>query len=136
MKKITLLVFACIALVAANAQTQRKKTTVVADSTTAAAAPTKTRGQKKEMMKELNLTSEQKGKLKEMHRVNKGKIAALQSNDKLTEAEKKEQLKALKKEQLKATLELLNDEQKAKLKAQQKNNRKNNDDMPLMDDEL
>ncbi len=128
-------IFACVTLLAANAQTQRKKTTVTVDSATTA-APVKTRGQKRDMMKELNLTREQKGKLKEMHRANKDKLAGVQNNDKLTEAEKKEQIKAIKKEQLKATLALLNDEQKAKLKAQQKNKLKSNEDMPVMEEEL
>ena len=134
MKKLTLLLFACVTLSAVNAQTQRKKNIIATDSTTTE-APSKTRGQKRAMMKELNLTKEQKGKLKELHQLKKDKIAQVQNNDKLTDAEKKEQLKAFKKEQLKATLALLNDEQKAKLKARQKANIKNKADEDMMEEE-
>ncbi len=128
MKKITLLVFASLILLAADAQTQRKKTMVAADSATTA-APAKTRGQKKQMMKDLNLSREQKSKLKGLQQANKAKMDEIKNNDKLTPEEKEAKLKAVRQEQLKSTGAVLNDEQKAKMKQlikeKQKNKKKN-----------
>ncbi len=135
MKKIILLLFTCFTLAAVNAQTQRKKAPVAATDSSTVTTPAKTRGEKRAMMKDLNLTREQKGRLKEMHRANKDKIANVENDDTLSETAKKEKLKVLKKEQLAATLSLLNDEQEAKLKAQQKTKRKGNEEVLMMDEE-
>lgn len=84
-----------------------------------------------EMMKQLNLSEEQKIKFKEMKAANKEKREAIRNNSKLTEAQRREQMKALK-DQQKSNLEaMLNDEQKAKMKemktkmkAEKKHNKK------------
>jgi Spy/CpxP family protein refolding chaperone len=71
---------------------------------------------RKKMMKELNLTREQAVKMKELHRANREKKDAIVNNDKLTNEERKSQLRALQKELFQNTLAILNDEQKQKLK--------------------
>jgi periplasmic protein CpxP/Spy len=68
------------------------------------------------MMKELNLSEDQKAKLKEMREANKGKRDAIKNDSKLTDDQKKEKMKALKDEQKKNMQGVLTDEQKAKMK--------------------
>jgi len=83
---------------------------------------------KKEMMKSLNLSDEQKGRLKEMKVANKQKRDAIQNNSSLSQEQKKEQLKALKQDQRNGMQSVLNDEQKQKMKemkAKMKDERKN-----------
>jgi|GEM_PF-913310 len=72
--------------------------------------------EKREMMKQLNLSEEQKTKLKEMNAGNKEKKQAILNDTKLTEEQKKEQLRAIKKEQATNMQTVLTDEQKAKMK--------------------
>jgi hypothetical protein len=131
MKKIILFLFASIVLFAANAQTQRKKEKIATDSTLTT-TPAKTRGQKKEMMKELNLSKEQKIKLRNLKRDNKTKMDAINNDAALTETDKKAKLKELKKQQLAATMSVLNEEQKAKLKQLRKE--KKGDEGEMMDE--
>jgi periplasmic protein CpxP/Spy len=71
---------------------------------------------KAEMMKQLNLSEEQKAKLSEMKAVNKQKREAIKNNSSLTEDQKKEQLKALKGENKKSMQGMLTEEQKQKMK--------------------
>lgn len=112
---------------------QRKKTTVSTDST-ATAAPAKTRGEKKEMMKELNLSKEQKIKLKNLKQDNKAKMDAVQNDASLSDAEKKAKLKELKKQQLLSTMSVLNEEQKAKLKQLRKDKKEDEAEGVMMDE--
>jgi Spy/CpxP family protein refolding chaperone len=72
--------------------------------------------QKKAMMKELNLTEDQKSKLKELNAGNKEKKQAIVNNAQLTEEQKKEQLKLIRKEQAENMKAVLTDEQKVKMK--------------------
>ena len=65
---------------------------------------------KKEMMKALNLNDEQKAKMKDMKEANKQKREAIKNNSSLTEAQKKEQFKALKQEQRNGMQSVLNDQ--------------------------
>ena len=71
---------------------------------------------KAEMMKQLNLNDEQKAKLKEMKSAEQGKKDAIKNDSKLTEEQKKEQMKALKDERRKNMQSVLTDEQKQKVK--------------------
>lgn len=82
------------------------------------------------MMKELNLSDDQKAKLKEAREANKAKKEAILSDSKLTEEQKHEQLKEMHKAESKNMKGLLTDEQKKKMKefkdkrkAERKNNR-------------
>lgn len=121
MKKIFSLLLLCSVIITANAQVQRKKT-AAADSAAATANKTAdSKGGRKEMMKDLNLTKLQKHKLKEMRISGKTKMNEIQNDAKLSEADKKTKLKELHKQQMEGTLSVLNDEQKAKFKKMQKN---------------
>lgn len=68
------------------------------------------------MMKQLNLSEEQKAKLKEMKAAHKERAQAIKNDSKLSDEQKKEQLKALKGERKKNMEAVLNDEQKAQMK--------------------
>lgn len=82
---------------------------------------------RRKMMSELNLTSDQKTKLKEMRMANKQKKDAIMNNSSLSETQKREQLKDLHKEHAKGLENVLTDDQKAKMKSmkdQWKNDKK------------
>jgi Spy/CpxP family protein refolding chaperone len=72
--------------------------------------------EKRAMMKELNLTEDQRSKLKEMNAGNKEKKQAIVNNAQLTEEQKKEQLQSIRKAQAENMKAVLTDEQKAKMK--------------------
>lgn len=91
---------------------------------------------KKEMMKSLNLSDEQKGRLKELKTANKQKREAIRNNSSLTEAQKKEQLKALKQEQRNGMQSVLNDEQKQKMKEMREKMKDEKKNRKKMKDEL
>jgi Spy/CpxP family protein refolding chaperone len=57
---------------------------------------------KKDMMKDLDLSKEQRSKLKDIRQSGKTKKEAIESNDKLSEDEKKKQLREFQKEQAQA----------------------------------
>lgn len=80
---------------------------------------------RKKMMAALDLTKEQKIKLKAIREDGKAKREAVENNDKLSDAERKMQLRSLQKEQLQNTMKILNEEQREKMKALQKEKRKN-----------
>ena len=72
---------------------------------------------RKKMIRELNMTREQKIKLNELRQSNKAKQEAISNDDKLTPEQKETRLRALKREQAGNMQTILNDEQKAKMKA-------------------
>jgi hypothetical protein len=69
----------------------------------------------KTMMKELNLSEEQKAKMADMRAANKTKRTAIQNDSKLTEAQKKQEMKAALQQQQNEMDALLNEEQKVKM---------------------
>ncbi len=75
------------------------------------------RGDRKQMMRELNLTKEQRGKFKEIRQANMAKRDEINNNDSLTQEQKDAKLRELKRGQMQSTMSILNDEQKAKAKA-------------------
>ena len=77
----------------------------------------------KEIMKDLDLTKEQRGKLKEIRQAGKAKKEAIENDAQLTEDEKKKQLRELQKEQAKNIQAILTDEQKEKFKKEIQNKR-------------
>ena len=118
MKKI-IAFFALLFIVAISfAQVQRKKNVVnKADSANGIATDKKiSKADKRDLMRELNLSKDQKSKLKEARQTAKAKKAAIENDDKLSEADKQTKLKLLKREQAKNTMGILNDEQKEKMK--------------------
>jgi Spy/CpxP family protein refolding chaperone len=100
------------------AQVQRSKTTTLArpDSTLTGTEKGKAGGMgKKQMMKDLNLSKEQKMKLKELRQSAQAKKQAIENDDKLSAPEKESKLKELHKEQAKNTMSILSPEQKVKM---------------------
>jgi hypothetical protein len=77
---------------------------------------------RKDRLKELDLTKEQKIKLKEIRQSNQAAKAAIENNTGLSEEEKKKQLRALQKEQAQKVQAILTEDQKAKFKANNQNN--------------
>ncbi len=115
MKKIITLLLVAFITVNVNAQVQRKRA-VQQTKDTAATAGRDEQMNKKDMMRELNLTKQQKLKLKEMRQAGKAKMDEVQNDAKLSDSEKKAKMRELKKQQMENTMSVLNDEQKAKLK--------------------
>lgn len=75
---------------------------------------------RKDLLKDLDLSREQKIKLKEIRQANKTKKEAIENNSQLSDDEKKKQMKELQKEQAKAIQAILTDEQKEKFKAKRR----------------
>lgn len=120
MKKIFFALLTTVIVFTANAQVQRKRATQPASDSTTAINANENRQGKKEMLKELNLTKEQKVKMKELRQKGKTKMVEIQNDSKLSDADRQTKLRALKAEQLKKTMALLNDEQKEKMKQMRK----------------
>ena len=79
---------------------------------------------KKRMMRELNLTREQKIKFKEFRQSNKAKREAISNDEKMTADQKEASLKALKREQTQNIQTILTAEQKAKMQAMRQERKK------------
>jgi hypothetical protein len=133
MKKTAFFVTFSLISVLSIAQVQRAVTPKPVDSAKGAGnniAEKNNRGDRKQMLRELNLTKEQRGKFKEMRQVNEAKRDEINNNDSLTQEQKDARLRELKRTQAQSTMSILNDEQKAKAmemrrnrgKGQQKNN--------------
>ena len=75
------------------------------------------RHDKKEMMKDLNLSETQQVQLKEMRMVNKEKRDAILKDSNLTEEQKHDKLKALHESNTKSMQSIFTEEQKVKMKA-------------------
>ena len=71
---------------------------------------------KKDLIKDLDLSKEQKIKLKEIRQAGKARKEGIENNSQLTEPEKKKQLRELQKEQALQVQAILTDEQKEKFK--------------------
>ena len=76
----------------------------------------------KDRLEELDLSREQKGKIKEIRQSGKAAKDAIENNAGLSETEKKKQLRILKREQAQKVQGILTEEQKAKFKASKQNN--------------
>ena len=90
MKKIILIAFVCLASFGSFAQIQRK----VTKDTTAAGREQK--ANKRKQMAELNLTKEQRGKMKEMAQANKAAKADIENDATLSDEEKAAKLRTIK----------------------------------------
>jgi Spy/CpxP family protein refolding chaperone len=77
---------------------------------------------RKERLKDLDLTKEQRSKLKEIREANKPAKDAIENNTQLSETERKKQLHALQKDQAQKVQAILTKEQMAKFKAGIQNN--------------
>ena len=120
MKKTALLFVLPFIALLSFAQVQRVVTPKPVDSTIHSSengSEKNNKADRKQMFRELNLTKEQRAKIKEIREANKAKRDAIDSDDKLTQEQKDARLKELKREQAQSTLTILNDEQKAKVKS-------------------
>ena len=92
--KISLIAFILsIFTVSTSAQIERKPVVIKADSAQTTANDTQVDKQsRKERFKELDLTREQKGKMKEIMQANKAAKEAIENNAQLSDQEKKKQL--------------------------------------------
>jgi len=118
------------------AQVQRNKTTTLTrpDSTGTVTEKRKGNGMdKKQMMRELDLSKEQKIKFKELRQSMKEKKEAIENDDKLSDPEKEAKLKELRQEQAKNTMSILTPEQKVKMLKMRKD--KKGGEMNEMDNE-
>ena len=98
------------------AQVQRTPVKQKTDSSTVVTDPEKNKGSRKEMFRELDLTKEQKMKMKEINQSMKASKESIENDTALSEIEKKEKLRALKKEHVQKIQALLTEEQKVKFR--------------------
>ena len=123
--KISLLAFA-LSLVTLSASAQIERKPVVAaksDSTQTTTTDNKVDKQsRKERMRELDLTREQKGKMKEIMQANKAAKDAIENNTQLSEADRKKQMRELQKSMAQKIQAILTPEQMEKFKASRQNN--------------
>jgi Spy/CpxP family protein refolding chaperone len=109
--------------ISASAQIERKPVAVKADSTQTVVADKKVDKQsRRERMKELDLTREQKGKMKEIMQSGKAAKDAIESNASLSDQDKKKQMRELQKAQMQKIQATLTPEQVEKFKASRKDN--------------
>ena len=123
--KISLIAFILsVVSLSSSAQIERKPAAIKKDSTQTV-TDEGNKGDKqsrKERMKELNLTREQKGKMKEIVQANKAAKEAIENNTQLSDQEKKKQLRELQKGQAQKVQAILTPEQLEKFKASRQNN--------------
>ena len=123
--KISLLAFA-LSLITLSASAQIERKPVVAaksDSTQTTTTDNKVDKQsRKERMRELDLTREQKGKMKEIMQANKAAKDAIENNTQLSEADRKKQMRELQKSMAQKIQAILTPEQMEKFKASRENN--------------
>ena len=123
MKSSLIVLIVLLTAVTASAQIERKSTEIKMDSAKAAVSDNKPDKQnRKERLKELDLTREQKGKMKEIMQSGKASKDAIENNAQLSETEKKKQLRELQKSQMQKIQAILTPEQVEKFKASRKNN--------------
>lgn len=85
--------------------------------------------QRAQMFDELNLTADQKEKMKKLREDNMQKMDAIKNNSSLTDEQKGEQMKTLRQDQKKSMDVILTDEQKSKMKQLRQERMKNHPGM-------
>jgi hypothetical protein len=83
-------------------------------------AGSNSRSGKKDLVKELGLSTGQQAKLKEIRQTIRMKRKAIDNNDQLSDEEKKKQLRELQRSQAKSIEEILTDEQREKFRKNRK----------------
>lgn len=107
------------------AQIQRNVEKQKVDSTTQLSVSVIENDSRKEILKELDLSKEQKVKLKEVNQSLKASKEDIENNMELSDVQKKEKLKALKKEQMAKIQSILTEEQKIKFRELKEKNKNN-----------
>lgn len=122
--KITCIVLSLsLTALSASAQIERKPVIIKTDSAQTTTNDTQVDKQsRKERFRELNLTREQKGKMKEIVQANKAAKEAIENNTQLSDQDKKKQLRELQKGQAQKVQAILTPEQLEKFKASRQNN--------------
>src|SRR5882724_4686563 len=117
MKKLVSLTVFTLIFFASFAQIQRQKKEVTkTDSTGTTAVQKQDAGpDRKEMMKELNLSKEQRLKIKEFRQAAQAKKEAIENDNSLKPDEKQNKLKEVRKELQQNTMSVLSQEQKMKM---------------------
>ncbi len=98
------------------AQIQRKVVKQKTDSSQTVSIPEQGPDNKRQMYQELDLSKEQRIKLKEFNQSMKASKEAIENDATLSDSEKKLKLRTLRKEQANKVLSILSEEQKIKLK--------------------
>jgi Spy/CpxP family protein refolding chaperone len=121
--KISLIAFILsLVTISASAQIERKPVVAKVDSTQTTGTDNKGNKQsRKERFRELDLTREQKGKMKEIMQSGKAAKEAIKDNAQLSELDKKKQMHELQKEQMQKIQAILTPEQLEKFKASRQN---------------
>ena len=121
--KISLIAFVLsLVTVSASAQIERKSV-VKTDSAQTNSYDNKIEKQsRKDRFKELDLTKEQKSKMKEIMQANKAAKESIENNTQLSDQDKKKQLRELQKTQMQKIQAILTPEQREKFKASKSNN--------------
>ena len=122
--KISLFAFIfSLITVSVSAQIERKSVVVKTDSVQKTTNDNKVDKQsRKERFKELDLTREQKGKMKEIMQANKAAKEAIENNTQLSDQDKKKQMRELQKEQMQKIQAILTPEQREKFRSSKPNN--------------
>jgi Spy/CpxP family protein refolding chaperone len=126
MKKISILVVMVAAIFTASAQIQRnvvKKPTTTDSTQKNQATAEWQKPNRKALLKELDLTKEQKLKIKDVRSKNQADEDAINSDPKLTDDEKKQKIRQIKKQHLLQVQALLTNEQKEKFKKMKEGNK-------------
>lgn len=122
MKIIFVAFFFSLCTLTVSAQIERKPVVVKGDSAHTTDNNNKVDKQtRNERLKELNLTKEQKGKMKDIMQSGKAAKEAIENNIQLSEADKKKQLRELQKAQAQKVQAILTPEQREKFKASKPN---------------
>lgn len=118
MKKQGLLLI-LLTTIALNSFSQIRRTAVKpqADSTTSQNKASTPKNSRKEMMEELNLSIEQKQKMKEINQTGKATREAIEADSILSDADKKAKLRIFRREQYQKIKAILTEEQKLKFEA-------------------
>ncbi len=121
--KISLIAFILsVVTLTASAQIERKPVAIKTDSAQTTSNNKADKQTQKDRLKELNLTKEQKAKVKEIRQAGKSAKEAIEKNTELSETDKKKQLRELQKTQAQKVQAILTEEQKVKFKASKQNN--------------
>jgi glucosamine 6-phosphate synthetase-like amidotransferase/phosphosugar isomerase protein len=122
MKITVVILFLSLASLTTSAQIERKPAVIKTDSTQTNGNNTQGDKQsRKERFKELDLTREQKGRLKEIMQANKASKETIENNTQLSGQEKKKQMRELQKAQMQKIQAILTPEQIEKFKASKPN---------------
>ncbi|MEO7307231.1 MAG: hypothetical protein ABIR78_12605 [Ferruginibacter sp.] len=123
MKSSIVLLAILLTTVTASAQIERKPVVIRADSVQAVDPNNNVDKQtRKERFKELDLTKEQRGKMKEIMQSGKAAKETIENNAALSEDDRKKQLRNLQREQGQKIQAILTPEQREKFKASRPNN--------------